>query len=76
MINSLLAHIDDLRVFIGNFNIDILAINETKLDFSVDDDQVYLTGFDIIRKGRLHNDTSGSGVCIYIFAKQFKLSYS
>ena len=47
-INSLLAHTDDLKVFIENFNIDILAINETKLDFSVDDDQVYLTGFDNI----------------------------
>ena len=45
-INSLLAHIDDLRVFIDNSNTDILAINETKLDFSVDDDQVYVTGFD------------------------------
>ena len=65
-INSLLAHIDDLRVFIENSNIDILAINETKLDSSVDDDQVYLTGFDIIRKDRLHNDRSGGGVCIYL----------
>ena len=65
-INSLLAHIDDLRVFIDNSNIDILAINETKLDFSVNDDQVYLTGFDIIRKHRLHNGRSGGGVCIYL----------
>ena len=65
-INSLLAHIDDLRVFIDNSNIDILAINESKLDFSVDDDQVYLTGFDIIRKDRLHNGRSGGGVCIYL----------
>ena len=65
-INSLLAHIDDLRVIIDNSNIDILAINETKLDFSVDDDQVYLPGFDIIRKDRLHNGRSGGGVCIYL----------
>ena len=65
-INSLLAHIDDLRVFIENSNIDILAINETQLDSSVDDDQVYLTGFDIIRKDRLHNGRSGGGVCIYL----------
>ena len=65
-INSLLAHTDDLRVFIENSNIDILAINETKLDFSIDDDQVSLTGFDIIRKDRLHNGRSGGGVCIYL----------
>ena len=65
-INRLLAHIDDLRVFIDNCSIDILAINETKLDFSVHDDQVYLTGFDIIRKDRLHNGRSGGGVRIYL----------
>ena len=40
-INSLLAHIDQLRVVMSNSEIDILSINETKL---------YLTGFEIIRK--------------------------
>ena len=40
-INSLLAHIDQLRVVMSNSEIDILSINETKL---------YLPGFEIIRK--------------------------
>ncbi|CAH3179105.1 unnamed protein product [Porites lobata] len=34
-INSLLAHIDDLRIFVTDSKIDILAINETKLDSSI-----------------------------------------
>ena len=44
-INSLLAHIDQLRVVMSNSEIDhdILSINETKL---------YLPGFEIIRKER------------------------
>ena len=67
-INSLLAHIDDLIALIKNFSMDTLAINETKLDSCVDDDQVYLTEFDIIRKDRLHNGRSGGGVCIYLLS--------
>ena len=34
-INSLLTHIDDLKIFIGNSKIDILAISVTKLDSSI-----------------------------------------
>ena len=38
-INSLLAHIDDLRIFVTDSKIDILAINETKLDSSIGDSE-------------------------------------
>lgn len=31
-ITSLLKHIDELRVFLNNQNIDVLAINETRLN--------------------------------------------
>ena len=51
-INSLLAHIDELRVFMSNFKIDILSINGTKLDSSIDDSEAYLPGFEITRKDR------------------------
>ena len=34
-INSLFAHIDELRVFMSNNKVDILCINETKLDSSI-----------------------------------------
>lgn len=33
-INSLVKHIDELRVLLSDFSVDILAINETKLDES------------------------------------------
>ena len=34
-INSLVAHIDELRIYINSARIDILCVNETKLDFHV-----------------------------------------
>ena len=65
-INSLLAHIDDLRVFMSTFKIDILSINETRLDFTIDDSELYLAGFEIIRKDRKINGRNGGGVCFYV----------
>ena len=67
-INSLVAHIDELRIFINNTKIDILCIDETKLD------QTCLPGFDIIRKDRRVNGRQGGGVCIYVRANlNFKI---
>ena len=65
-INSLVAHIDELRVFMSSSEIDILAINETKLNFSVDNNEIHLQGFDIVRKDRITNGRNGGGVCIYV----------
>jgi exonuclease III len=44
-------------------NINILALNETRLDHSISDDLVTIPNYDII-----HNDSNrnGSGVCIYV----------
>ena len=49
-INSLLAHIHEFRVFMNDSAIDIISINETKLDCSINDDQVYLPGYELVRK--------------------------
>lgn len=65
-INSLLAHIDDLRVFMTSQKIDILALNETKLDATIRDNEIHLPGFDVIRKDRSANGRNGGGVCLYI----------
>ena len=46
--------------------IDILSINETKLDFTIDDSELYLPGFEIIRKDRKINGRNGGGVCFYV----------
>ena len=73
-INSLVAHIDELRIFITNTKIGILCINETKLDQTISDHEVCLPGFDIIRKDRRVNGRHGGGVCIYVRANlNFKI---
>ena len=36
-INSLSKHIDELKMFICDNSIDVLAVNETKLDCSIPD---------------------------------------
>ena len=62
-IDRLLPKLDQLRVFCEESKIDLMAINETKLDYSIADNEVQITGFDIVR-----NDINkyGGGVCIYI----------
>ena len=67
-INSLISHIDDLRIFMSQSKgIDILAINETKLDSTIKDNEVHLPGYDVIRKDRENNGRhGGGGVCIYV----------
>ena len=65
-INSLVSHIDDLRVVMSQFkDIDILAINETILDATIKDGEVHLPGYDVVRKDRESNGRNGS-VCIYV----------
>ena len=65
-INSLLAHLDDLKSFELNSKIDVLAINETKIDSSVNDNEIHLPGFDVVRKDLPVNGPSGGGVCMYL----------
>ena len=66
MLNSSSIHIDELRVFLTNSKeTDILAINETKLDPSIHDEEVHLPGYEIIRKDLNINGRNGGGVCIY-----------
>ncbi len=65
-INSLLAHIDELRITMSSTKIYILCINETKLDSTVNDHEVGLPGFELVRRDRAKNGRNGGGVCIYI----------
>ena len=39
-INGLSTHVDELRVYLATNDIDILAINETKLDGSIREERV------------------------------------
>ena len=62
-ITSLLKHIDELRVFLNDQNIDVLAINETRLNDSIFDQEVKVQGYDIISRDRSTNGRFGGGVC-------------
>ena len=50
--------------FVLNSKIDVLAINETKIDSSVNDNEIHLSGFEVVRKDRSVNGRSGGGVCM------------
>ena len=54
------------QLFVLDSKIDVLAINETKIDSSVNDNEIYLPGFEVVRKDRSVNGRSGGGVCIYL----------
>jgi len=43
-----------------------LAINETKFDSSVNDNEIHLQGFEVVRKDRSVNGRSGGGVSMYL----------
>ena len=62
-VNSLIKHIDDLRIFLADNPVDVLAINESKLDDSIKNCELYIPGYEIIRIDRNRN---GGGVCFYI----------
>ena len=65
-ITSFAKHIDELRVFLNDQNIDILAINETRLNERISDRVVKVQGYDTIRRDRSTNGRFGGGVCFYI----------
>lgn len=62
-ITSLIKHIDELRIFMFDQVLDILAINETRLDQSISDTAINLPGYRLVRSDR---NRRGGGVCIYI----------
>ena len=62
-INSLLKHINELRVIMADTPVQILSINEAKIDNSVSDNEIRINGYNIIRKDR---NRKGGSVLMYI----------
>ena len=62
-INSLLRHVDELRLILSDSEIDVFAINESKIDNSVKDSEISIPGYNMIRKDR---NRFGGGVVVYI----------
>ena len=60
---SLIGKIDEFRHLCNNDVFDVICINETLCDQSIVDDELHLSGFNILWKDRTRN---GGGVCLYI----------
>ena len=67
-VNSLLRHIDEIRLLVKDLGIHILAVNETKIDDRIDDNLVNIEGYSIKRSDRNRN---GGGVALYVKDKSF-----
>ena len=64
-VNSLLSKIDELRDVVGHTKPAILGITESKLDSSVSDQEVNISGYSILRSDR---NRYGRGFACYITA--------
>ena len=70
-IGSLVKHIDQLRINMKNQTVDILAINETRLDDTINDSEIEISNYTLTRRDRSRH---GGGVAIYVRNPiQFKL---
>ena len=63
-IDKLTTHLDELKIFLVSNDIDVLAINETKLNEYITDNEVSISGYDIVSRDRTTN--GGGGVCFYV----------
>ena len=55
-----------MRIFVNKAKIDILCINETKLNSSINNQEIYLAGFEIVRRDQNVNGRNVGCVCVYI----------
>ena len=62
-IGSLIKHFDELLIYMHDKPFDILTLNETRLDDSILNSEIKISGYDIVRRDRNRN---GGGVAMYI----------
>ena len=62
-IASLPKHLGEIHFLLHNKKLDILILNETRLDSSISDNLASIESYDILRSDRKRN---GRGVCMYI----------
>lgn len=63
-ITSLSKHIDEY-VLLHNNSLDLLAINETCLYETIADNEISISGYNIVRRDRSLNGRNGGGICFY-----------
>ena len=61
--NNLTKHIDKLRYLFFHYSIDIISINEAKLDDTIKSCEVYIPGYEFIRRYR---NRQGERVAFYV----------
>ena len=62
-IDSVLGHIDQLRILLDQEKPHIMCLDETKLDLSIGDSLVNVDNYQIVRNDR---DRHGGGVAVYV----------
>ena len=62
-INSVLPKIDELRIIAKEMNPSVIGLTETKIDSSVNDEEIHINGYTLERSDR---DRRGGGVACYI----------
>ena len=75
-VNSLLSRIEKLKTLATNTNISVLGITETKLDYTVSNEELKIDGCNLLRS---HRNKNGGGVACHIknnIVHNWKLSIS
>jgi hypothetical protein len=63
-ITSLPKHLDELKLFLQQYiPFEILSLNETRLDETIQNNMVQIPGYEIIRRGR---NRRGGGVAFLV----------
>ena len=62
-ITSLPKHIDEIRILLTDQCLDVLALNETRLDDNISNEDIHIDSYDLIRFDR---SRKGGGVCMYV----------
>ena len=66
---SLVKHLDELPLMFLDKKLDVLAINETRLDSTISDGLVSIDGYNVLRADRDRN----GGWCLYLHKMSRKL---
>ena len=67
---SLTKHVDEIRILLTDKCLDVLALNETRLDEYISNEDIHIDSYDLIRFDR---SRKAGGVCIYV--KNFHTSF-
>ena len=63
-VNSVVKHLDELRLLVDDKQPHVLCLNETKLDDTVEDNCIDIDGYQVIRKDRTRHG-GGVAMCVH-----------